>query len=65
MSDHFEVSRQAAVDALQLAILMIQRGKPESAIGQLHYLIDNLEISMALDERAIFQEALGAHYVNL
>ena len=64
MSEEVILSRQAAVDMLQLAILFIERGKTDVAINQLWFLIDNLEVAMALDEVAIFREALGNSYVT-
>lgn len=63
-NDHI-VTRDEAIDMLKLTIGWIQAGKSDVATGQLWFLIDQLEIAMALDERALFMEAYGSNFVNL
>ena len=63
MSD-VAISRQAAVDMLALTVMWIGQGKTDIAINQLYFLIDALQMDMALDELAIFRESLGSNYVT-
>ena len=56
MPEHEHLDRAAALDMLALTIFFIRQGKTQEAIGQLRFLIDSLNMDIAVDEVSILRE---------
>ena len=51
------LTRDQAIEMLHLAIGFIKKGKTDLAINQLYFMIDDLEVAVAMDGMQLAREA--------